>query len=433
MRAGTGRRTITPPIGVWMAGYASRTRPAEDVADDLIVKALAIEDRSGKRTIVITADIIEWHPSINDAVRAALRGSYPDLSREDVLFTASHTHSGPIVDPTRTTTAPDRFPAEYVAQLVAKTVEAATDALESMRPASATLHRGSTTLGIHRRKMVNGQIQMLPNPDVSIYRELAALRVERSGAPPVVLFSIACHPTTLSWYQFSGDYPGFAQRGLEANLGDGSQAMFCQGACGDVRVNVVTEDRSRFQAGTYEQARTFGETLRDEVLTALESPGEPVELSLDTRMSRIDLPLQGSKSLEELRAIADKGDPYLRAWAEPQIAAIEAGGAPPSSAELHAHWLRLSDNAQIIALGGEVCGGIAEAVRGLFPGHRTLVLAYAEDVLAYIPTRQIIEEGGYEGDSSQLYYLLPAPFSLDMPDRLLDGVRALVSVARSPR
>ncbi|MBM3855636.1 MAG: hypothetical protein FJ399_21200, partial [Verrucomicrobia bacterium] len=56
-RAGTARENITPPAGLWMTGYASRTKPAEGKAQDLWVKALAFSDPSGNRGVLLTLDL----------------------------------------------------------------------------------------------------------------------------------------------------------------------------------------------------------------------------------------------------------------------------------------------------------------------------------------------------------------------------------------
>lgn len=34
-KAGFGRRQITPPMPIWLAGFAARTHPAESIAHDL--------------------------------------------------------------------------------------------------------------------------------------------------------------------------------------------------------------------------------------------------------------------------------------------------------------------------------------------------------------------------------------------------------------
>ncbi len=35
------------------------------------------------------------------------------------------------------------------------------------------------------------------------------------------------------------------------------------------------------------------------------------------------------------------------------------------------------------------------------------VMGYANDVMAYIPSARVLKEGGYEADSSQIYYGMP--------------------------
>ena len=51
---GRSSRRTTP---MWMAGYASRTEPAEGKLHDLWAKALALEDAAGKRVVLVTLDV----------------------------------------------------------------------------------------------------------------------------------------------------------------------------------------------------------------------------------------------------------------------------------------------------------------------------------------------------------------------------------------
>jgi len=41
-----------------MAGYAARTRPSDEVLQDLHAKVLALRDERGERLIIVTADLI---------------------------------------------------------------------------------------------------------------------------------------------------------------------------------------------------------------------------------------------------------------------------------------------------------------------------------------------------------------------------------------
>src|SRR5512140_3291479 len=55
-RAGTARAIITPTEQMWMAGFAARTNPAEGKLTELGLKALALEDASGHRAVLVTTD-----------------------------------------------------------------------------------------------------------------------------------------------------------------------------------------------------------------------------------------------------------------------------------------------------------------------------------------------------------------------------------------
>src|SRR5688572_4955431 len=54
-QAGVARAVITPEKAVWLAGYGSKRSP-DGVLHDLWMKALALEDRDGRRAVLITSD-----------------------------------------------------------------------------------------------------------------------------------------------------------------------------------------------------------------------------------------------------------------------------------------------------------------------------------------------------------------------------------------
>ena len=77
-----------------------------------------------------------------------------------------------------------------------------------------------------------------------------------------------------------------------------------------------------------------------------------------------------------------------------------------------------------IFLGGEVVVDYSLLLKQIHGPH-TWVSAYAHDVMAYIPSRRVWEEGGYEGGGAMLYYGLPSRWSGDVEDRILGAVKAI--------
>ena len=77
-----------------MAGYAARKEPSEGAEQELFAKALAIEDRAGKRVVFITLDLIGVTAALRDSVTTQLEEKYK-MPPEAVVMNASHTHCGP--------------------------------------------------------------------------------------------------------------------------------------------------------------------------------------------------------------------------------------------------------------------------------------------------------------------------------------------------
>ena len=46
------------------------------------------------------------------------------------------------------------------------------------------------------------------------------------------------------------------------------------------------------------------------------------------------------------------------------------------------------------------------------------VAAYCNDVMAYIPSKRVLEEGGYEGGGAMVYYGLPASWSPEVEETI---------------
>jgi len=76
--------------------------------------------------------------------------------------------------------------------------------------------------------------------------EIGVLRIDRvDGRPLAVVYNFACHPyITVPQGGVTADFPGFASKVIEENLGDGSMALFLQGAGGDI-TSILYKDVNR--------------------------------------------------------------------------------------------------------------------------------------------------------------------------------------------
>jgi hypothetical protein len=80
-----------------------------------------------------------------------------------------------------------------------------------------------------------------------------------------------------------------------------------------------------------------------------------------------------------------------------------------------------------VALGGEVVVDYALRLKKELAGKRAVwVTGYANDVMAYIPSARVLKEGGYEADSSMIYYGLPTKWAPAVEEKIVGKVRELV-------
>ena len=85
-----------------------------------------------------------------------------------------------------------------------------------------------------------------------------------------------------------------------------------------------------------------------------------------------------------------------------------------------------------VALGGEVVVDYSIDLKRLL-GHDLFITAYANDVMAYIPSLRVLREGGYEGNTSMRAYGLPAPWAPEIEQKIIQEVHRQVKLLQSKR
>ena len=219
-KAGTARAIITPKESMWMAGYGGRTKPAEGKMHELWAKALAIEDEQGNKALLITTDILGFSKEVADNVRKELQRQH-NLAPAQVLLSSSHTHSGPVlsnalVDIYPLTPEETSKIERYTAQFQQEIIKISNEALRNLKPAQVFTGSGIARFQVNRRNNVEAQITEVFELKGPNDHSVPVLKVTGSDNQPIaIVFGYACHPTVLSGYEWSGDYPGFTQIELE--------------------------------------------------------------------------------------------------------------------------------------------------------------------------------------------------------------------------
>jgi len=426
-KAGVATTVITPEESMWMAGYAARTKPSEGKVHDLHAKALALEDADGMRLVIVTTDLIGFPREFRDRLEKAVGERYK-LGPENLLLSASHTHCGPELRAWRATQAWDLPPEqvelgrEYAERLLGKLVELVGEALEDLAPAQLSYTHARAGFAMNRRLPTERGFVISPNADGPVDHDVPVLRVTGSDEKMrVLVFGYACHNTTLSFYEFCGDYAGFAQQYVEETH-PGTTAMFISG-CG--------ADQNPTPRRSLEWAQQHGRALANAVEAALESRARPLRGPLRLALDEVALELAEPPSVEELKQQASSTNKYERRHAEELLKELEQTGRIATTYPYLVQVARFADDLTMVALAGEVVVDYSLRLKAELKGSPVWVAGYCNEVFGYVPSERVLREGGYEARGAVVYYsTIPTPFAPSVEELIVGKVHQLVDTVR---
>ncbi len=429
-RAGVARAVITPTEPLWLAGYAGRSRPAEGKRHDLWVKALALTDRVGYRAIVITADLLGMSRPMYERIQTNLVKRLR-LDRSAILLACSHTHTGPVTSGLLESFYPlsgeQKQRVETYSRLVERRiVETAAAAFSRLEPATLWAGEGSAGFAVNRRNNPESEVPAILTAGGTLRgpvdHSVPVLAVKNTrGELLAVLFGYACHPTVLDDYRWSGDFPGYAQLSLERTYPDGA-AMFWTG-CG--------ADQNPLPRRAVELSKKYGAQLADSVNNALKGEMRPLSPTLRTAAKVVPLKYDRTPTRQELEADANHRSGYRARWARMTLATLDSSNPSlPLEYPYRVQAWRLG-NQLWIQLSGESVVDYSLRFKKEF-GAGTWVAGFAHDTVAYIPSRRVWDEGGYEAEIFE--YGHPAyRWAADIEERVAAGVRMVAADALQNR
>jgi len=434
-KAGVSRILITPSELMWMAGYAARNRPAEGKLVDLWAKALVLEDMDGNRGVLVTTDLIGYEGYyLSDRIRDRLRSQF-GFTEDRVILSCSHTHTGPEI-----LSAPEKYYVikdsvneyssyhrkkieEYTYKLEDKIVNLVEAALNSMVEARVFSGQGNANFAVNRR---NNSESSLPPPEQQkgpLDHSVPVIKVEKTtGGLLAVVFGYACHATTLSFYQWSGDYPGFAQLELES-LYPGSTAMFFAG---------TGADQNPLPRRTVELARHYGASLAGAVNSVIRQPMQELSSRLTTVAGDVDLDygrtFPGKEELLQIMGESSGYPVYIKRRANILLNQLEDGLSFMPAYPYPLQIWRLGDQT-LITMGGEVVVDYSLKLKEIF-GQDIFVMAYANEMMGYIPSERVLNEGGYEASLSGINgIVISRPWSSGTEARIINRAKDLANQA----
>ena len=421
-KAGAASIRITPDEPLWLAGYAARTEPAKGKISDLFVSALALQDSSGERFVMASADLIAIPTILADPIAQRVQRE-TGLPRHRLLLAATHTHYGPEFRPDKQLFF--NIPAEYAAHfprvgemLIDAISRAIVDSLQRLEPVRLVARMTSASFAHNRRRsgVVDGQAS---TEDVFDHDVPVLDVIDSSGRHKAIVFGYACHNTTLPWQdcRYCADWAGYAREHLQA-AHSGCTVLFIAGA---------GADQNPDPRGSLELSQQYGGEIADAVSESLEREGQ--EISGFIRVAREDVPLAlAPVNRAMLEAMLSSDDNPKRVKARFLLDQLDRGEPLITSYPAPVQVARLGDELLMVALSGEPVVDWAHKLKRELAGRSALIwiAGYCNDMFGYVPTRRIQREGGYEGGRANLWSWIPAPFADNVEDLVSAAIGRLV-------
>ena len=407
---GAAIKDITPERSLFLYGYPYVKRMSKGVHDPLYVSALVL-DNGEDAIIFCAADIIFITKEITAGVREIVKDKI-DIPIENIMISASHTHSGPMTknvifeDPV-VPPADREFITDFINQIAEVIIEAYNNRIEAE---IAITTADGTGVGGNRIDKT-GPV----NPEVSV------IVVRRADNKKLYAVStVYCmHPTVIHEDSklYSADFPGYTREYLSEKFGKEFIYLYQTGPEGN-------QSPRHFISGTnFDEAKRLGYLLGERIyntITRLEENRFKRNVKLKAMSSFIDLPKRNFLSVEDAEESSREADEeYNR---------LKKEGADPKKVRT-AECARFGYDEAVTLTKAAHSGRLEDVYRKILPAEITVfqvdeavfvslpceifveyslwikerspkkayVLCLTNGALeGYIITREILEDGGYE-------------------------------------
>jgi hypothetical protein len=394
-----GAVDITPERPLPLAGYAGRSECYTGVADALEANVLVCRD-AHETVVMVAFDLLH----VGELLRQKLQAALAEVRPEQLFLTASHTHFAPATDPT--TPGLGQVDEDYVALVADRTAGLVRKLLRMPgQPMLLGTGRCATSLSVNRRlagwritgkfPFVRHGVWMAPNPAGPVDRHIQVARI----GTDVVLWTFACHPSFLpQMSHVSADFPGFVRAALRRALGEHTTVLFWQGFSGDVFPSFVASMK----------------TVAGRIQRKLLSRAEVVRAEVWQRWATT---LAG-QVIAAVRGINSQESAFSLACRRSEIPAEALVPGSATGKRIRAHRVDLGAALRVVGISAEMVVEYLPVFEGLFGPGPLFCVSCMDGVIGYVPTAQMLSEGGYEVDGFRAAFGLAGQFHV-CPEQLL--------------
>lgn len=410
MKSASRMIDITPPVGMAICGNIRKDNISRGVHDSLVCNAVLCEYEDTKVLFLV----MDWAGiEAKDAKAISERmADVLDMPSENVIVSATHTHSGPYTIEMTNENEESKKIRDYIldsTDKIAQAVEQMPSEMEDVSLWSAQIDVEGLSF-CRRLRMADGKVVMNWNevdptdvvcatgkPD----KQMTVVGFKRAdGSWQTIMVNFALHPAICvgrDWL-WSADWVHYLRESLRKTFDEKTVVYYANGAQGDV--NHLNYEK--FNLDAFPEAQRYGYALAQHVTSALD----------DAKQTEDDLKVVSGAVALYKRSIPDEWIEWAKAKWE------HCGGVIPEllhgiPSEFYAkeiiamepqqgnryifpmNAVKLGDVA-FVTLPGEIFSSIALQIKKNSSYEKTATLGLSLGCCGYVPDKKAFLEGGYE-------------------------------------
>ena len=445
LQVGFSKVNITPPLGCEVRGYYI-TRIAQGVLDELNIRTLALSC-GGTTVLMCSLDLCLIPTDMVERFCATMEKE-TGVPVQNIMITATHTHTGPYLEITHGKGGDPAQLARYVDFVESRLVDSARLALNDRMDAKMGYIVGyapERVAYIRRYRMKDGSTLTCPpinDPNIdyplgTLDQRVNVLRFDREGGKSIALVNYGVHADTVNGDLLSADWPAYMYSTLDAALG--IESIFFPGAEGDVGSTHVfpeggdmndTEISFDNEMKSPGMARFIGHALAGTVLQVYDKAYfvdvDSVEAIRKDIFVSANLPSPEEMPLaRKYKALHDAGRDDEIPFTAMQLTTVVAEATrmcelenTPEKIRLPLMGMRIGTVA-LVGIPGEPFTEIGEQIKASTDAYDMILpCALTNGYEGYYPTESAFAEGGYEARSSH--------FKAGVADAIVAGAQSIL-------
>jgi hypothetical protein len=153
---------------------------------------------------------------------------------------------------------------------------------------------------------------------------------------------------------------------------------------------------------------------------------KPVNGPMTCQSKQIDLAFDTLPTREEWQALAADPKAAVAYHAKKNLARLDRGEKLQTHLPYLVQRWSFGDDLAMVFLPGEITVDDSLRIKREYDRSRMWVNGYSNDVPCYVPSRRVLDEGGYEGAGAMVYYDRPTKFAPDVEERIMRAVHEVM-------